>query len=150
MEPSLIHEDVTMPDERRILVVVLYHHPLFGEGLARMLAAEPGLEVVPVRTVDIATAERSLEPSPDVVIFERGDPDRAVDLLRFAPDALVIDVSMDPGPTFTYHREQIPARPEGLLRAIRGIRHLGRDAVTSTVAVAGVAAIGAMGLLGGS
>ena len=50
-----------MPDETRILVVVMYHHPLFGEGLARMLADEPGLEVVPVRTVDIVAAERSAE-----------------------------------------------------------------------------------------
>ena len=137
-----------MPDEPRILVVVLYHHPLFGEGLARMLAAEPGLEVVPVSTVDVVAAERSLEPSPDVVIYERGDPDLAVDLLRFAPDALVIDVSMDPGPTFTYHREQIPARKEGLLRAIRDIRHLDEDA--DAAPVAGAAAIGATGLIGGS
>ncbi len=111
-----------MQAERRISVVILYTHPLFGEGLARLLAAEPGVDVVPVCAVDIETAQRSLALAPDVVIFERGDPDRAVDVLRFAPEALLIDVAIGPGPTFTYYREEIPARPEGLLRAIRQVR----------------------------
>ena len=83
-----------------------------------------------------------------MVIYERGEPDLAVDLLRFAPGALVIDVSMDPGPTFTYHREEIPARKEGLLRAIRGIRQLQGKVVAGTVA--GMAAIVATGVIGGS
>ncbi len=147
MEAQPIHEDVVMPDGRRISVVVLYTHPLFGEGLARMLAAEPGLDVVPVRTVDVAAAERALAGSPDVVILERSDPDGAVDVLRFAPDALVIDVSIDPGPTFTYHREEIPARMDGLLAAIRAVRRLDREAILGTLTVA---AIATTGLLGGS
>ncbi len=134
-----------MHDDQRISVVVLYTHPLFGEGLARLLAAEPGVDVVPVCTVDIEAAERSLALAPDVVIFERGDPDRAVDVLRFAPEALLIDVAMDPGPTFTYHREEIPARPEGLLQAIRQVRRLDRGTVVSAVAVVAVAAAGAIG-----
>ena len=52
-----------------------------------------------------------------MVILERSDPDRAVDVLHFAPDALVIDVSIDPGPTFTYHREEIPALPDAIVDA---------------------------------
>ena len=147
MEAQPIREDVVMPDGRRISVVVLYTHPLFGEGLARMLAEEPGLDVTPVRTVDIQAAERSLASSPDVVILERSDPDRAVDVLHFAPDALIIDVSIGPGPTFTYHREVIPGRPDGLLTAIRAVRSLDRGAALGALALTAMASAG---LLGGS
>jgi DNA-binding NarL/FixJ family response regulator len=108
-----------MQEDRRVSVVVLYMHPLFGEGIARLLAAEPGLDVTPVAAADVDLAERSLALSPDVVIFERGDPDTATDILRFAPSALVIDVSLSPGPTFTYERHEIQAQPEVILDAIR-------------------------------
>lgn len=104
-----------------ITVVVLYQHSLLGEGLARLLAGEPGLEVSSVRTVDALTAGVAFEPVPDVVILERSDPDRALDVMGLAPDALVIEVRLDPGPTVTYHRTEISAKPEGLLRAIREV-----------------------------
>jgi DNA-binding NarL/FixJ family response regulator len=146
MDSQSIHE-VVVPDGRRISVVVIYTHPLFGEGLARMLAGEPGLDVIPVRSVDVLTAERSLAAGPDVVILERSEPDHAVDVLHFAPDALVIDVSIEPGPTFTYHREEIPARPDGLLAAIRAVRTLDRGAALGALAMT---AIASAGLLGGS
>ncbi len=147
MDTQSLHEDEAMPDDRRISVVVIYTHPLFGEGLARMLAAEPGLDVVPLRSVDVQAAERTLAGAPDVVILERSDPDQAVDVLHFAPDALVIDVSIEPGPTFTYHREEIPARPDGLLAAIRAVRALDRGAALGALAMT---ALASAGLLGGS
>ena len=108
-----------MREDRRVSVVVLYTHPLFGEGIARLLSAEPGIDVTPVEASDLELAAGSLALAPDVVIFERGDPDTAADVLRYAPSALVIDVSLSPGPTFTYHREEISAWPEALLDAIR-------------------------------
>ena len=138
---------VEPPEDRRITVVVIFTHPLFGEGLAGMLAEEPGLDVVSVRAVDSQAAQRSLAGSPDVVILERSDPDRAPDVLHFAPDALVIDVSIGPGPTFTYHREEIPARPDGLISAIRAVRSLDRGAALGALALAAMASAG---LIGGS
>ena len=108
-----------MEQDRRVTVVVLYTHPLFGEGIARLLSAEPGVDVTPVAASDLEQAERTLAEAPDVVIFERGDPDMATDILRYAPSALVIDISMSPGPTFTYERHEIQARPEVILEAIR-------------------------------
>ena len=108
-----------MQEDRKVSVVVLYTHPLFGEGIARLLAAEPGVDVTPVAASDLEHAGRTLADAPNVVIFERGDPDMATDILRFAPSALVIDVSMSPGPTFTYERREIQARPEVILEAIR-------------------------------
>lgn len=111
-----------MGEDRRVSVVVLYMHPLFGEGIARLLAAEPGMDVTPVHASDIERAERSLALAPDVVIFERGEPDTATDILRFAPSALVIDISLSPGPTFTYERHELQARPEDILQELRRIR----------------------------
>jgi DNA-binding NarL/FixJ family response regulator len=111
-----------MREERRVSVVVLYLHPLFGEGIARLLSGEPGVDVTPVATADLERAERSLALAPDVVVFERAEPDTATDVLRFAPSALVIDVSLDPGPTFTYERHEIQTQPEEILQAIRRIR----------------------------
>jgi len=111
-----------MQEDRRVSVVVLYTHPLFGEGIARLLSAEPGVDVTPVAATEVDRAERSLGLEPDVVIYERGDPDTATDILRFAPSALVIDVSLSPGPSFTYERHEIQAQPEEILQAIRRIR----------------------------
>jgi len=111
-----------MQEDRRVSVVVLYTHPLFGEGIARLLAAEPGMDVTPVDASNVERAERSLALAPDVVIFERGEPDTATDLLRFAPSALIIDVSLSPGPTFTFERHELQAQPEEILQAIRRVR----------------------------
>jgi Response regulator containing a CheY-like receiver domain and an HTH DNA-binding domain len=108
-----------MREDRRVSVVVLYMHPLFGEGIARLLAAEPGMDVTPVAASDPEQAQRLLALAPDVVVFERGDPDTATDILRYAPSALVIDVSLSPGPTFTYQRQEIQAQPEVILQAVR-------------------------------
>jgi DNA-binding NarL/FixJ family response regulator len=110
-----------MREDRRVSVVVLYTHPLFGEGIAHLLSAEPGIDVTPVQASDLELAASSLALAPDVVIFERGDPDTAADVLTYAPSALVIDVSLSPGPTFTYQRHEVRAQPEVILEAIRGI-----------------------------
>jgi hypothetical protein len=118
------HESDAMPPARHTTVMILYTHPLLGEGIARLLASEPGidLEVIPVKSADAELVQRTLALAPDVVIYERGNPDRAMEILRSAPGALLIDVGIDAGPTFTYHREEIPGRPEGLLKLIRAVR----------------------------
>jgi DNA-binding NarL/FixJ family response regulator len=108
-----------MQDDRPISVLILYAHPLLGEGLAGLLSSQPGLEVVAVQSDDAGMVECGLAGAPDVIIFERGDSDRAVKILELVPDALIIDVGMGPGPTFTYRREEISAWPEAILKAIR-------------------------------
>lgn len=121
-----------MQDDRPISVLILYAHPLLGEGLAGLLSSEPGLEVVAVPNDDAAMVERALAAAPDVVIFERGDPDRAVQILERAPDALIIDVGIGPGPTFTYRREEISAWPDAIIEVIRqasSLRRRGRTPV---------------------
>jgi hypothetical protein len=114
------NEVPTMQDDH-VSVVILYRHPLFGEGIAHLLSSEPDLDVASVAIGDGAAMQHSLTRGPNVVIFERGDPDTAVEVLRLAPEALVIDVCLNPGPTFAYHREEIRSQPDGIVQAIRRV-----------------------------
>lgn len=106
-----------MPDEHR-RILILFEHPLLGEGLKRLLHAEAGLQVELVHIDSFDAACSALSPTPDVVILERCAPVQAIDLLRLAPDALFIDVGLDSGPSWAYHRDQLSPQPEDLLRAI--------------------------------
>lgn len=138
-----------METARPISVVILYTHPLLGEGIAKLLGGEPGLQITHIPTGEVEAAEAALAGVPDVVIFERNEPLQAIDLLRYAPDALLIDVGVDAGPTFTYHREEIPTKPEGIVKAIRDLRLAGRGAVVGAFALIAAASISA-GSMGGS
>jgi len=109
-------------ESRRVSVVVLYAHPLLGEGIDRILSSEQGFDVTCIAKAAVDHAERALATQPDVVIVERSDPLAAVDILKFAPDALFIDVGIDSGPSWTYRREEIPTRMEGIVAAIQGVR----------------------------
>jgi DNA-binding NarL/FixJ family response regulator len=122
-----------MQGSRRVSVVILYSHALLGEGLAKLLAAEPGLDITAVESHEIEAAEAALDAAPDVVIFERSEPLQAIDLLKFAPDALLIDVGMDAGPTFSYQREEISAKPDGIVRAIRHMKKARGPAVVGAL-----------------
>ncbi|HYL41685.1 MAG TPA: hypothetical protein VET90_10275, partial [Candidatus Binatus sp.] len=93
-------------------VVILYSHPLLGEGLAHLLAGDHDLTGQLLRVDDEAEAEAALggclaDLCPDVVIVERSMGVKPVDLLRVAPSALLIDVGLDAGPSFSYRREEL-------------------------------------------
>ena len=107
-----------MPGPQR-RVAILYSHPLLGEGLARLLQADHGLVVQLVHVDDLETAEAALALRPDVVVLERGLPVQVLDLLRMAPNALLIDVGLDAGPSWAYHRDELSPQPDDLLRTIR-------------------------------
>jgi DNA-binding NarL/FixJ family response regulator len=99
-------------------VIILYEHPLLGEGLERLLRAEADLEVELVHVDSLDVARGALTTSPDVVILERCAPVQALDLLQLAPSALFIDVGLDAGPSWAYHRDELSPQPEDILRAI--------------------------------
>jgi DNA-binding NarL/FixJ family response regulator len=101
-------------------VVILYDHPLLGEGLERLLRDRADIDVRLVRIDGLDAAKAALEEAPDVVIVERCAPVAAIDLLPLAPDTLFIDVGLDAGPSWTYHREAISPQPEDILQAITG------------------------------
>lgn len=104
-------------DSRR--VVILYGHPLLGEGLARLLGEDSRLEVTAVHVEDPESAAAALGEAPDVVVMERAASMQALDLLALAPSALVIDVGLDAGPSWAYHRDEISPQPEEILQTIR-------------------------------
>lgn len=101
-------------------VLILYSHPLLGEGLGRLLAADPALLVELIQVGDLDQARQALVDSPDVVILERTPPVQAIDLMRLAPSALLIDLGLDAGPTWTWRRDEVASQPEELLRVIHG------------------------------
>ena len=108
-----------MPGEPR-RVIILYDHPLLGEGLERLLRDRPGLQVQLVHVDSLDIARSAVDSQPDVVILERCAPVAAVDLLPLAPDALFIDVGLDAGPSWSYRREELSPRPEDIVQAITG------------------------------
>lgn len=53
-----------------IRVVILYVHPLLGEGLAKLLAAEPGIAASAISTDDAPGTAAALTLQPDALIIE--------------------------------------------------------------------------------
>lgn len=74
-------------------VVILYEHPLLGEGLAKYLRARAGVEATVASARDSQAVTSALALDPGVVIFELSDPIRQVGLAAIVPRAVLIDVS---------------------------------------------------------
>lgn len=75
--------------------MILYTHPILGEGLASLLAREQGIVVTCAPARDAESVMQALKVRPDAVIFEWNDVVGQVDLPTAAPGALLIDASMD-------------------------------------------------------
>jgi hypothetical protein len=105
------------PEQVRVLV--LYSHPLMGEGLGRMLAAEPG---VIVEAVDIGEADAvsaALAAEPEVIVVEEGGAVDAAEVVRRSHATLVLDVDITTTNAWTLRRESLSTRPDDFLDAIR-------------------------------
>ncbi len=100
-------------------VVVLYSHPLLGEGLGRMLAAEPGLVVTTVSQGTVEALDEALASNPDVVVFEEGGPIGVLDVLRRSGATVVIDVDITSSTAWTLQRHALRSAPAEVLGAIR-------------------------------
>lgn len=83
----------TMADQAQRPVVILYEHALLGEGIAKYLRAQTGVEatVASARRPEDVTSALSLGPA--VVIFESSYPFQQYELTTLAPHAVLIDVS---------------------------------------------------------
>jgi hypothetical protein len=114
MEPAL--------DTSLVRLAILYNHPLLGEGVGRMLDMEPGLGIRYVEASDTPAVKAAIASRPDMVVVERSSGIDALGILRRAPDTLVIEVGLDPGPTYVYRRQEIPGEPEAVLGLVRRLR----------------------------
>lgn len=77
----------------RHLVVILYEHALLGEGIAKYLRAQIGVEATVESTRHPEAVRSALALGPSVVIFESSDAFQQIDLTVLAPRAVLIDVS---------------------------------------------------------
>jgi len=74
-------------------VAILYEHALLGEGLAKYLRAQIGVEATVLSSLDREGVTAALALGPAVVIFESRDPFQKFELTTLAPHAVLIDVS---------------------------------------------------------
>jgi len=74
-------------------VVILYEHALLGEGIAKYLRAQIGVEATLESAQDPRAVKSALALDPAVVIFESNDPFEQFDLTTLVPNAVLIDVS---------------------------------------------------------
>jgi hypothetical protein len=102
-----------------VRVLVLYSHPLMGEGLGRMLAAEPGIVVEAVDVAEQAAVDAALASEPAVIVLEEGGRVDAADVVRRSGTALVLDVDITTTSAWTLRRETLSSRPDDFLAAIR-------------------------------
>ena len=74
-------------------VVILYEHALLGEGIAKYLRAQIGVEARLESAQDPRAVKSALALDPAVVIFESNDPFQQFSLSTLVPHAILIDVS---------------------------------------------------------
>jgi hypothetical protein len=74
-------------------VVILYEHELLGEGIAKYLQAQLGVEATVASALEPHKVISALTLGPGVVIFELTKSLRQVDITALAPGAVLIDVS---------------------------------------------------------
>jgi DNA-binding NarL/FixJ family response regulator len=104
-----------------VRVLVLYSHPLMGEGLGRMLADEPGVTVLTVDAGDAAGVQSALSAQPSVIVLEEGGPLDAADVMRRSACPVLLDVDITTTRAWTLRRESLSTRPDDFLAAVRAL-----------------------------
>jgi DNA-binding NarL/FixJ family response regulator len=104
-----------------VRVLVLYSHPLMGEGLGSMLAAEPGVVVDAVDITVPGAVDAALAREPAVIVVEEGGAIDAADIVRRSSAAVVMDVDINTTRAWTLRRETLVSRPDEFLAAIRAV-----------------------------
>ena len=100
-------------------VLVLFSHPLLGEGLGRMLAGEPGIAVETVDVARPADVEAAIAAEPAVIVLEEGGPLDAAELVRRSSCPVVLDVDITTASAWRLRRETIASRPDDVIAAVR-------------------------------
>jgi DNA-binding NarL/FixJ family response regulator len=126
MRPATVGSSALSSEPDQVRVLVLYSHPLMGEGLERMLAAEPGVVVNAVDIAETDAVTAALAAEPEVIVLEEGGAVDAADVVRRSHASLVLDVDITTTSAWTLRRESLSSRPDDFLAAIRAA--IGRHA----------------------
>ena len=100
-------------------VVVLYAHPLLGEGLANLLNTQAGVGAVAVDSHDAAARAAALNAHPDLVIVEETEATRSFEPSGSAP-VVFVRVDADRGERMG----QPLSDPDAILALARGLAEL--------------------------
>jgi hypothetical protein len=107
-------------------IIVLYSHPVLGEGLGRIIATEPDVEVTAVDLAAADEVEAAIASDPALIVVEEGGRLDAIDILRRARCPVIVDVDITSPDAWTLRRDHIAAGPEAVLEAIRAALHPAR------------------------
>ena len=107
---------------RKPRVAVIYVHPLFGQGIARLLQADSDLEVTCLGAGVTDAPQHLKRLRPHAIVLEGCRWDSTLhDILRELPPALVIRIAPEDNVMDIYHsRQVISARPDTLVSTIHG------------------------------
>ena len=105
-------------------VVILYEHALLGEGIAKYLRAQTGVQATVAPSHHPEAVRLALALDPAVVIFESSNPFQQYDLTSLAPHAVLIDVST----VITRGSVVVPCAA-GLEQILQAVRDSRADAV---------------------
>jgi hypothetical protein len=110
-----------------------------GEGLGRMLAAEPGVLVTAVDIAEPDAVSAALASEPEVIVIEEGGAVDAADVVRRSHASLVLDVDITTTRAWTLRRESLSTRPDDFLAAIRAaVRGAGKGDADLPMQPAGI------------
>ena len=109
-------------------VVILYKCALLGEGIAKYLRAQIGVDATLASAHDLEAVRSALTFGPEVVIFEMSDTLRGFDLATLAPHADLIDVS-----TVMTRGAVVPPDVTGLERILQAVRRSSAVRCSSTL-----------------
>src|SRR5512141_3302817 len=84
-DPARVLLEESMAPHRRLSIVILYCHPLLGEGIGRLLAREPRAAVTYVDCADADGVVSAAAALPDMVVVERGGAIDAIGVMRQFP-----------------------------------------------------------------
>ncbi len=102
-----------------VRVLLLYSHPLMGEGLGRMLSAEPGIELECADMSQASVVTAALAREPEVVIIEEGGAVDAADIVRRCKASVVLDVDITTTSAWSLRREILSTKPDDFLASLR-------------------------------
>jgi DNA-binding NarL/FixJ family response regulator len=111
----------TQPPKARVLV--LYAHPLLGEGLASLLSAQDGVGAVAVDSHDEVARATALRSHPDLVIVEDTEQTRAFEPSGSAP-VVFVRVDADGGSQLGQPLDD----PDAIVALARGLADARRGA----------------------